>query len=54
MPQIVVAFLLLHEHKVTDHEVVHASYAMKGWMVYSNYIQENQNNNNGIYKSRST
>ena len=36
--------------KVTDHEVIHASYALKGWMVHNNNIQENPNNNYGIYK----
>ena len=40
--------------EVTDREVLHASDATKGWMVHSDHIQENQNNNNGIYKSGNT
>ena len=40
--------------EVTDREVIHVSCAMKGWMVHSDNIQENQNNNNGIYKSGNT
>ena len=40
--------------KNADCEVIHASYATKGWMGHSDNIQENQNNNNGIYKSGNT
>ena len=40
--------------KGTDCEIIHASYALKGRMVYSDNVQENQINQNGIYKNRIT
>ena len=40
--------------EVTAREIIHAPYALKHGMVYSDNIQENRNYQNSIYKNQIT